>query len=142
MTTGAEICYESPVLGMRLALDPGSHKCGWAIECQLTHSPLIGVSHIEKLESFLQEASCFFAIATVIVGDGTGSARVIEIVRHSLPGAEVAVIDEHGSTEEALKLYLQTRGGGMLRYLYAQIFRPPLDGYAAWVLLMRHSRKL
>lgn len=127
---------------MRLALDPGSHKCGWAIECPLTNSPLIGISHIEKLELFLQEASRFFAAGTVIIGGGTGSARVAEIARKSLPRAEVAIIDERRSTEDAFKLYLQTRGGGALRYIAALVTRPPLDGYAAWVLLMRHRRQL
>jgi RNase H-fold protein (predicted Holliday junction resolvase) len=125
---------------MRLALDPGSHKCGWAIECPLAHSPLIGVLHIEKLDQFLQEVFRIFGFAEVIVGSGTGSARVVDTVRKAMPDVALRVIDERGSTEDALKLYLRMRGGGWFRYIASLFARPALDGYAAWVLLTRQSR--
>lgn len=141
MTQGVEMCYKSPDLGMILALDPGSHKCGWAVECPFSRYPLIGTVHIEKLDAFLQEASRFFCPEAVIIGAGTGSARVVEAAQRMLPATDAAVVDERGSTEDALKLYLRIRGGGTLRYLAAFLFRPPLDGYAAWVLLERRRRE-
>jgi RNase H-fold protein (predicted Holliday junction resolvase) len=129
-----------PVSGKMLALDPGSHKCGWAIECPLTHSPLIGVVYIEKLDAFLQGIYRLFGVTAVVIGGGTGSSRVADAARRMLPGAELRIVDERGSTEEALKLYLQKRGGGSLRYIASLVSRPALDGYAAWVLLLRQGR--
>jgi hypothetical protein len=61
-------------------------------------------------------------------------------VRRLMPDAALCVIDERGSTEEALQLYLHKRGGGRLRYIFSLLAPPPLDGYAAWVLLERHGR--
>ena len=53
----------------------------------------------------------------------------------------MTALDETGSTEEALQLYLHHRGKGrlgrMLRLLGHYVAPSPLDGYAAWVLLRR-----
>ncbi|MCD6283090.1 hypothetical protein J7J84_05745 [bacterium] len=132
------------ILGTRLALDPGSRKCGWAIECPLLHSPLVGVVNLDKLGAFLQWVSRFFDVSRVVVGGGTARKRVISAAEEVFGTDRVAVIDEHGSTKDALKLYLQASGGCWLarhlRYLFYFLAPPPLDGYAAWVLLRRDSR--
>ncbi len=132
-------------MGTRLALDPGSRKCGWAIECPLSHSPLVGVVNLDKLGTFLQRISRFFDVSRVIVGGGTAHKRIVEAAADVFGMALVAVVDERGSTREALKLYLQASGGGWLmrhlRYLLCLLTNPPLDGYAAWVLLKRDSRR-
>jgi RNase H-fold protein (predicted Holliday junction resolvase) len=131
-------------LGTRLALDPGSRKCGWAIECPLSHSPLVGVVNLDRLGTFLRWVSRFFDVSRVVVGGGTAHQRVITAVGDVFGTDPIAVIDEHGSTREALKLYLQASGGGWMakhiRYLFCLLTNPPLDGYAAWVLLGRDSR--
>jgi len=134
---------EIPILGIRLALDPGSRKCGWAIECPLSHSPLVGVVNLDRLEAFLQWVSRFFNVSRVVVGGGTAHKRVVTAAEDTFGSDMIAVIDERGSTRDALKLYLQASGGGWLmrhlRYLLCLLTNPPLDGYAAWVLLKRDS---
>jgi RNase H-fold protein (predicted Holliday junction resolvase) len=129
--------------GMRVALDPGTFKCGWAIECQPQHSPLIGLVHIDNLETFLRQVSRFFAARQVVIGGGTGSRPVTELARQVFAPATVAVVDESGSTEEALELYLRHRGttrpGRFIRLLGHYALKPPMDGYAAWVLLRRSA---
>lgn len=137
---------EIPILGTRLALDPGSRKCGWAIECPLSHSPLVGVVNLDRLEAFLQWISRFFDVSRVVVGGGTACKRVVTAAESTFGTDMVAVIDERGSTRDALKLYLQVSGGWWfsrrIKYLYYFLTNPPLDGYAAWVLLERDSRRL
>ncbi len=126
---------------MRVALDPGRVKCGWAVQCQPLHSPLIGVVHLENLEILLRQVARFFAARQIVVGKGTGSRPVIELARRVFPSTAVTAVDETGSTEEALQLYLHHRGKGrlgrMLRLLGHYVAPSPLDGYAAWVLLRR-----
>ncbi len=93
----------------------------------------------------MQWASRFFDVSRVVVGGGTARKRVVAAAGEVFGTDLVAVIDEHGSTREALKLYLQVSGGCWLarhlRYLFYFLVNPPLDGYAAWVLLERDSRR-
>jgi len=128
---------------MRVALDPGTFKCGWAVQCHHWHSPLIGVVHIDSLETFLRQVSRFFAARQVVIGGGTGSQPVVELARQVFAPTTVTVVDESGSTEEALELYLRHRGksrpGRFVRLLGHYVFGPPMDGYAAWVLLRRSA---
>ena len=135
---------EIPILGTRLALDPGSRKCGWAIECPLSHSPLVGVVNLDSLGAFLQWVSRFFNVSRVVVGGGTAHRHVVAAAGNVFGPEIVAVVNERGSTRDALKLYLQMSGGRWLarcfRYLFYFLANPPLDGYAAWVLLKRDSR--
>lgn len=130
-----------PHQGVRVALDPGTLKCGWAVQCHCSRSPLIGIVHIDNLETFLRQVSRMFAARQVVIGGGTGSRPVIELARQVFPPTSVTVVDESGSTEEALRLYLRHRGktrlGRLVRLLGYYLLKPPMDGYAAWVLLGR-----
>ena len=124
-----------------MALDPGAFKCGWAIQCQHLHSPLIGVVYIDSLEALLRQVSRFFGVRQVVVGGGTGSGPVLDLARRLFPPTSVTIVEEARSTEEALRLYLRHRGrswlGRLFRLLGYYVLNPPLDGYAAWVLLGR-----
>ena len=94
----------------------------------------------------MQWVSRFFDVSRVVVGGGTAHRRVVTAAEDVFGTGLVAVIDEHGSTRDALKLYLQVSGGCWLarhfRYLFYFIVNPPLDGYAAWVLLKRETIQL
>ena len=126
----------------RLALDPGRSRCGWALECQGLSSPLVGEVNVGKLGPFLRSVARFFEIDRVIVGDGTGHREVLEEAYRVFGELLVSLASESGSTEEARRLYVQERGGSWLGrnllYLRFALAKPPLDGYAAWVLLRRH----
>jgi hypothetical protein len=101
--------------------------------------------NLDRLEAFLQWVSRFFNVSRVVVGGGTAYKRVVTAAKDVFGTDMVAVIDEHGSTRDALKLYLQTSGGCWLakrfKYLFYFLANPPLDGYAAWVLLERDSQR-
>jgi hypothetical protein len=107
---------------------------------------LVGVVNLDRLGAFLQWVSRFFDVSRAVVGGGTAHRRVVAAAEDVFGMDLVAVIDEHGSTRDALKLYLQVSGGCWLarrfRYLFYFLANPPLDGYAAWVLLERDSQRL
>lgn len=126
---------------MRVALDPGTHKCGWAIEGGFAFSAPLGAVNIDNLGAMLAGLRRFFAVNEVLIGDGTNSEQVAGGAREVFSDIPVRMVDESGSTEEARRLYLQTEGSWATRwllYLLHLILNPPLDGYAAWVLLRRH----
>ena len=127
---------------MRVALDPGTHKCGWAVGCDFAFQVPKGTVNIDNLGAMLAGLRRFFSVDEVLVGDGTNTKDVADRTREIFTDTAVRIVDESGSTEEARRLYLQTEGSWAtrwLRYLLHLILNPPLDGYAAWVLLRRHE---
>ncbi|OPX22763.1 MAG: hypothetical protein B1H03_03575 [Planctomycetales bacterium 4484_113] len=127
---------------MRVALDPGTHKCGWAVECGLAFPVPLGIVNLDNLGAILAGLRRFFDASEVLIGDGTNAEEVADRAREFFSDTAVRIVDESGSTEEAKRLYLQTEGSWAtrwLRYLLHLILNPPLDGYAAWGLLRRHK---
>jgi len=127
---------------MRVALDPGTHKCGWAVECDLPFPVPLGTANLDNLGAILPGLRRFFKVAEVLVGDGTNAEEVAKRAREAFSDVPVRLVDETGSTEEARRLYLLKEGSWAprwLRYLHFLILNPPLDGYAAWALLRRHQ---
>lgn len=80
----------------------------------------------------------FPAGARVVLGDGTGSAALRELL--AARGVAAALIDERGSSEEGRALYWATHPPrGWRRWLPRGLLGPPaeLDAYAAWVIARR-----
>lgn len=76
----------------------------------------------------------------VVIGNGTNSGRVSDVVRKVLPDLPLKVIEEAHSTEDARKLYWQInppQGWRKIVPLGLLVPVEPLDAYAAAVLLKR-----
>ena len=79
--------------------------------------------------------------ATVLVGDGTGSAAVVAALRSA--GHEPVLVPEEGTTLEARELYFRDHPPGLLMRLLPRGMRwpgRPLDDYAAYAIALRHLR--
>lgn len=128
---------------MRVAVDPGTRKCGWALGLPGGESFLKGTVNLEMLEEHLIWIARQFKVELVLVGSGTNSGKVALVCRKAFGTGNVHIVDERGSTEEAKRLFLRERGKSIvvfaLRLLVLLFFNPPLDGYAALGLLRRYG---
>lgn len=79
-----------------------------------------------------------------VIGNGTNSGRVSDVVRKVLPDLPLQVIEEAHSTEDARKLYWQVnppQGWRKIVPLGLLVPVEPLDAYAAAVLLKRFLKR-
>lgn len=124
-----------------LAIDPGSKKCGVAVVASdrgvLRHS-VIFLSSLQELCSDIMKT---FSVEAIVIGSGTGSARVMQIVnklianRKSIP--KIEIINEAHSTERAkLRYFQENPPKGVWKFvpLGLQVPPSPYDDYAAVVL--------
>ena len=78
--------------------------------------------------------------AQIVLGNGTNSSNIGEVVRNTLPDVKVTVVEEAHSTEEARALYWQENPPTGLKKLVplGMLVPPvPLDAYAAVILVRR-----
>ena len=127
-----------------LGVDPGSSKTGVALltvggEIKKT-DVLLMTDFTGALEEFLGQQ----AVSLCVMGNGTTSASMEAALHKLLPSAEIVVIDEAHSTEEARTLYWQLNPPKGLRKLFPLGMQMPpvnLDGLAAAVLVRRYLQK-
>lgn len=119
-----------------VALDPGRN---------------IGVAFVSKdgalgfhaVLALAQLAGLEFPPATVLVGDGTGSDTVKNLLTKR--GVRFEVVDEWGSSLTARKLYFRDRPPRGLRRLLPEGMRTPpglIDDYAAYALALAYLNRL
>jgi RNase H-fold protein (predicted Holliday junction resolvase) len=126
--------------GALLGVDPGTAKCGLVVLDGAGAVLDRAVVSLENLPRALEELDGRYAVAQVALGNRTGSGRVEELIRRTLPRVSVARVGEHRSTEEARRLYWQYHPPRGWRRLVprAMLVPPePLDAYAAEVLARR-----
>ena len=125
---------------MILAIDPGRDKSGLAVVTtanQIIEQMVIGT---EKLKDILVTYAKKYHITEVVLGDGTASREVKELV--SDYHWELEMIDETNSTLEARELYWADnppRGWRKLIPIALQTPRRAIDDYAAIVLARRYQ---
>ncbi|NLA58084.1 MAG: pre-16S rRNA-processing nuclease YqgF [Firmicutes bacterium] len=131
-----------------IAIDPGTEKCGLAV---LDESGLVRVQEIVAAESLAQrvaEVAKKYAPAVLVVGDRTGSKRFLErLEREGITRLvkRVEAVDEHLTSQEARRRYLQRRRSRSLLYrlipLGMQVPDRPYDDYVAVILAERYLRQ-
>lgn len=116
-----------------VAVDPGRH-IGVAFVIgggELGFHTVLSLAALETLS--------FPAGAKILVGDGTGSSGVQELLRNRGIGCEV--VDEWGSSLAARSLYFRDRPPqGLQRFLPPGLRTPPelVDDYAAYALAIKY----
>ena len=124
-----------------LGVDPGSSKSGVAL---LTFEGIIENTEVLLMSNFTDALAEFLGqedIKLCILGNGTTSAQMQAVLRQSLPGVVIKVVDESHSTEEARTLYWEINPPKGLRKLFPLGMQQPtgnLDGLAAAVLVRRY----
>lgn len=127
-----------------VAVDPGREKAGLAVVCyngSCLHRQIVPVADVVNLLPGIAER---FGVSLVVVGDRTG-ASLASAISARCQGLEVALVDEHRSTEEGRTLYLDTvptRGLARLLPRGLRVPKGPVDDFAAWVLGRRYVRGL
>jgi hypothetical protein len=120
---------------MLIALDPGKNLgVAWVTEQgELLRHEILTLEDLPRLE---------FSNATILVGDGTGTDKVQNILRAR--GLKFRVIDEEGTTLEAKPLYFRDHPPkGLMRFLPKGLWSPPeaIDDYAAYAIALRYLSK-
>ncbi|MBX3097699.1 MAG: hypothetical protein KF812_12650 [Fimbriimonadaceae bacterium] len=124
-----------------LAIDPGSRKCGLALiqrdEDARTRLLWRAIRPPEDLSAAIDEARGIAEFEVIVIGSGTGSRPIIEMIRESQPGTSVMTADEKNTTQQARERYWQVNGRKWYqRLLPATMFIPkePIDDFAALIL--------
>ena len=123
-----------------LGIDPGRSKTGLAlvdgvgkiIKLHIAESQNIGNEIVEFIKN-----SC---PVQIVLGNGTNSRNICEVVQKVLPDVFITVVEEAHSTEEARTLYWQENPPkGLKKLIPLGLLVPPipLDAYAAVILVRR-----
>lgn len=124
-----------------LGIDPGRSKTGLALVDAKGGIKKLHVVATADLAAELVDFAGGVQLGCIVVGNGTNSANVERVVEQALPGAELNVIKEAHSTEEARSLYWQVNpptGWRRLAPLGMLVPPVPLDAYAAVILVRRY----
>lgn len=123
-----------------LGLDPGTAKCGLVVVTGEGEVLYRAVTDLATLPAALNEVARRFGPLPVALGGSTGAEVVEGIVREVLPEADITLVEEHHTTEEARQLYWRyCPPRGWRRLVPRGMLLPPepLDAYAAEVLVKR-----
>ncbi len=139
-STGSMSSQPSSSMRRVVAVDPGRQKTGIAVvraDGGCDHRQVVPTAEAPVLARRLlaeHEAEA------VVVGDRTGSSPMVQELLAE-PAVALVLVDEHRSTEEGRRLYLDTvPARGWSRLLPRGLRAPsgPIDDYAAWVLGRRY----
>jgi len=131
-----------------IAIDPGTEKCGVAvvgIEGEVHLQEIIPVS---ELVPKVEELARHYGPARIVVGDRTGAGRLMGLIEiDSIWDLVVGIeaVDEHLSSQEARRRYLEDRrrkGSWVYRLmpLGMQVPDQPYDDYVAVILAERYLK--
>jgi RNase H-fold protein (predicted Holliday junction resolvase) len=126
-----------------LAIDPGRDKCGVAI---VSESGVLSKAVVETptLAKFLAQLKEEFHIDRAIVGNGTNSKKVSDVVKRVL-GLLPEFVDEYYTTLEARKRYFKEnppKGLARLIPVSMQVPKVPFDDYVAVILAEKYLHSL
>jgi RNase H-fold protein (predicted Holliday junction resolvase) len=123
------------------SLDPGKEKCGLAVVTKglkVQFRKVVITSHIaEELNTVLET----YAPEKILVGSGTFSKKVRELIKSVHVEIPRKVVDEKHSTEQARTKYFKEnppRGLWRLIPVTLQVPPEPYDDYAAIVLAEKY----
>lgn len=93
-----------------------------------------------ELAGHLRQAVEDFDPDLVVVGDGTRSKDVQQVVRDTLPGKSMLIVDEHDTSIRARERYwMENPRRGWRRFVPStlQVPKEPVDDYVAVILAER-----
>lgn len=128
-----------------LAIDPGRDKCGIAVVHKTNGIQTRQVVPAGRLGLVLAELVSSYSLDAIVLGDGTASREIRELLRREQPGLTVNLVDEAHSTEVARRRYWRENPPAGLRRLIPvtmQVPPVPVDDYVAVILAERYWASL
>ena len=123
-----------------LGIDPGRSKTGLALVDGNGKIISLHIADSQKINNEILEFTKENCLAQIVLGNGTNSRNICEVVQKVLPNIAVTVVEEAHSTEEARALYWEEnppQGWKKLAPMGMLVPPIPLDAYAAVILVKR-----
>ncbi|MGM0500529.1 MAG: Holliday junction resolvase RuvX [Bacillota bacterium] len=129
-----------------LALDPGSDKVGTAVLDYQAQEQEKTIVKIDELLDHLKEIFEIYQIEEIIIGNGTGAEKIIELIKNNFKNKKISLVEEEFTTEEAQARYLKEKPMSnyekLLRKVVSWKLKKPLDDYAALIIGEKYLEKL
>ena len=123
-----------------LGIDPGRSKTGLALVDEAGKILALHIAPTVDIEAELRSFAGNEELSAIIMGNGTNNKAIGKAVQKVFPDAQLNLVGEAHSTEEARSLYWQEnppRGWRRLMPLGLLVPPEPLDAYAAVVQVRR-----
>ena len=123
-----------------LGIDPGRSKTGLALVDGNGKIISLRIADSQNINNEILEFTKENCPAQIVLGNGTNSRNICEVVQKVLPNIAVTVVEEAHSTEEARALYWEEnppQGWKKLAPMGMLVPPIPLDAYAAVILVKR-----
>ena len=123
-----------------LGIDPGRSKTGLALVDGVGRIVKLHIAESQNIDNEIVEFIKNSCPVQIVLGNGTNSRNICEVVQKVLPDVLVTVVEEAHSTEEARTLYWQENPPkGLKKLIPLGLLVPPvpLDAYAAVILVRR-----
>ena len=123
-----------------LGIDPGRSKTGLALVDSVGKIVKLHIAESQNIDNEIVAFIKNSCPVQIVLGNGTNSRNICEIVQRVLPDVKVTVVEEAHSTEEARTLYWQENPPkGLKKFIPLGLLVPPvpLDAYAAVILVRR-----
>ena len=123
-----------------LGIDPGRSKTGLALVDSVGKIVKLHIAESQNIDNEIVEFIKNSCPVQIVLGNGTNSRNIYEVVQKVLPDVKVTVVEEAHSTEEARTLYWQENPPkGLKKLIPLGLLVPPvpLDAYAAVILVRR-----
>lgn len=133
-----------PMESTIIAIDPGREKCGVAVVRSPNRVLLKEVVSTPELTSFVQRLISEFKTTQIVLGDRTSSQAAQKKLNALLVNGkdpDIALVDEHKSTDAARKRYWEENPPAGFRRLIPtsmQVPPGPVDDYVAVILAERY----
>ena len=123
-----------------LGIDPGRSKTGLALVDGAGKILKLHIADSQNIDNEIVEFTKNSCPVQIVLGNGTNSRNIGEVVKKVLPDVSITVVEEAHSTEEARALYWQENPPkGLKKLIPLGLLVPPvpLDAYAAVILVRR-----
>ena len=123
-----------------LGIDPGRSKTGLALVDGVGKIVKLHIAESQNIDNEIVEFLKNSCPVQIVLGNGTNSRNICEVVQKVLPDVFITVVEEAHSTEEARTLYWQENPPkGLKKLIPLGLLVPPipLDAYAAVILVRR-----
>ena len=123
-----------------LGIDPGRSKTGLALVDGVGKIIKLHIADSKNIDNEIVEFIKKSCPVQIVLGNGTNSRNICEVVQKVLPDVFITVVEEAHSTEEARTLYWQENPPkGLKKLIPLGLLVPPvpLDAYAAVILVRR-----